>query len=175
MLVRGVQTTTNVIVLLKNWVLKFIRIIKECNFIKKISNIFYEMEFHFFVKWSDIFLWNTLYAIECLSSLIKNFIVSNLEFNVNVGRMDFYRLKLFFLFGSLPTFFLCGRLVVKIWVEILVMMKRENYEVIRNSYNICPPLFKISFGVINTSNSLTYYGMIFKKFCVKYNSFIEFY
>ena len=39
-----------IIVLLKNWVLKFIKIIKECHFIKKISDIFYEIESHF--------LWN---------------------------------------------------------------------------------------------------------------------
>ena len=52
-----------IIVLLKNWVLKFIKIIKECHFIKKISDIFYEIECHFlwngvsfFVKWGDIFL-----------------------------------------------------------------------------------------------------------------------
>ena len=65
-----------IIVLLKNWVLKFIKIIKECHFIKKISDIFYEIEWHFlwngmpflnrvafFVKRSDIILWNTLYIL----------------------------------------------------------------------------------------------------------------
>ena len=36
-----------IIVLLKNWVLKFIKIIKECHFIKKIRDIFYEIKCHF--------------------------------------------------------------------------------------------------------------------------------
>ena len=53
-----------IIVLLKNWVLKFIKIIKECHFIKKISDIFYEIECHFlwngvsfFVKYPVLLAW----------------------------------------------------------------------------------------------------------------------
>ena len=83
-----------IIVLLKNWVLKFIKIIKECHFIKKISDIFYEMESHFlnrvtfFVKRSDIILWNTLY-------ILANFVQRTISFQDQLVSITKYSFNLY--------------------------------------------------------------------------------